>query len=602
MMVATAAIALGAGVAIKEFVAFDQAITSTSAKFADLNLQTQEGQRTLEELGITARQVGATTEFTATQAGEGLEFLALAGLSATQSMTALPEVVDLATASQLDLSRATDISTDTLGAFNLMTEDTIQLQANMARVNDVLAATSASANTDVEQLFEAIGNGAATFSNAGQSIETFSALAGKMANATIKGGEAGTALRNVMLRLSDPSAEAADELQRLGINIADENGNFRDIIDIIGDFEDSLAGLGEVERTTALSTIFGARTVNSFNVLLNEGSDSLREYRGALEQSEGAASRMADTIRGSLQNRLATLKSAALEVGFKFVEAFEEQGGEALGTLTEAVRNFNVQGVLDGISNVIGFFRTLINIVKPFLPIILSILAAWKAYQAILLIVAAAQAVLNAVMAANPVTLIILAIGALIGIIIILVKNWEKVKDFFLRTLGRIADFFRFVGGVISNVWNSAIDAITERWERFKERIVAIFNFIREIAAMVSDGFKEAWRNALDSVGGFFRNIWENFIQPVLEGIGRVVEFINPFDKESRDRRADRREERQERRADRRVDTTRETVERSISESRQTSEIVVRNDGTSDVETPEGPVFPGSSIRLQPSG
>ena len=107
----------------------------------------------------------------------------------------------------------------------------------LARVTDQMVKTTTTANTSFAELFEAVGKGARTFVDAGQSMATFNSFAGIMANATIKGGEAGTALRNVMLRLSKPSAEAAAQLKKLGVDVADSDGNFRDIIDIIVDFE-----------------------------------------------------------------------------------------------------------------------------------------------------------------------------------------------------------------------------------------------------------------------------------------------------------------------------------------------------------------------------
>ncbi|MCK5606226.1 phage tail tape measure protein, partial [Candidatus Pacearchaeota archaeon] len=184
-----------------EFISFDQAITAAGAKFGTAFKRGTDGAK---ELRKVTRDLGAKTEFSATQAAEGLDFLAMAGFNATQAMALLPGVVDLATSTQQDLARSTDIASDALGAFGLMTKDDTQLTENFNRILDVMSKTTTTANTDMEAMFEAVKKGAPTFTSAGQTVETFSALVGKMANSGIKGSEAGTALRNMMLRLATP--------------------------------------------------------------------------------------------------------------------------------------------------------------------------------------------------------------------------------------------------------------------------------------------------------------------------------------------------------------------------------------------------------------
>ncbi|HEC61160.1 MAG TPA: phage tail tape measure protein, partial [bacterium] len=228
-------------------------------------------------------------------------------------------------------------------------KDSSQLQTNMTRINDVMAKTITSSNTDLEQLFETIKKGAPSFTAAGQSIESFNALAGAMANAGIKGTDSGTALRNIMLRIAQPTGEAAKVIKRLGVRTQDSSGNFRDVIDILADFEKGLVGMGTAQRTAALATVFGARTVTGINVLLATGTDALREYRKSIEESTGAAAKMAGIIRGTLMNRLKALKSAAIEVGFKFIEGFTGKAGGAITDFTEKLRKFDVESIVKGI-------------------------------------------------------------------------------------------------------------------------------------------------------------------------------------------------------------------------------------------------------------
>lgn len=427
--VAAGSLAVGLGIATREFIQYDQAITSASAKFKDLNLSTEQGQRSLQKLKKVARDVGAATQFSATEAAAGLDYLAMAGFTSEQAMVSLLPVVDLATVANVDLARATDIASDALGAFGLMTEDTNQLQTNFARLNDVMAKTMTSTNTDMESMFEAMKKGAPTFTAAGQSLESFNALLGIMASSGVKGAESGTQLRNIMLRLSKPTGEASELLDTLGIRTQDSKGNFLDVIDILEQFEKATKSMGTQQKSAALSTIFGARAVTGINILLKAGTKDMRLFREMLEKSQGAAKKMAEIMRSSLAARLSILKSSAIELGFKFVEAFEKHGSTGLKKFTEIVQKFNPEPIIKGVKIFVKILIVMWKILKPFLPIILGIVAAWKAYQLILIIAAAQQMIMNAVMTANPVGLIITGIGILIGLVVLMVIHWKKIVN-----------------------------------------------------------------------------------------------------------------------------------------------------------------------------
>ena len=462
-----------------DFINYDQAITSASAKFKGLNTETLEGQKTLQSLMDTARELGGTTEFSASQAANGLDFLATAGFTAEQAIASLPGVVDLATVAGTDLARATDIASDSLGAFGLMTKNTQQLQKNFTRINDVFAKTMTTANTNMEALFESVTKGGPAFTAAGQSLETFSALAGVMANAGIKGSESGTSLRNVMLRLASPAKDASKIMRNLGIQTKDGDGNFRDIIDILADFEKGLVGMGTAQRTAALSTVFGARSVTGINVLLQEGTSSLKDYRNSLLEAGGASSKMANIMRGSIGNQLASLKSAALEVGFQFIDTFKDKIGPAIQTVTEAIRGINIPTLIEN-------FKSFIETASKFRGVLFGIAAGWTAFkiamagaaivQAVQSFIfftnalrgaAVAQGLLNAVMLANPIGAIAVAIGLLIGGLFLLVDNFDVVSKAFLSVMDVI------VFGTLG-----IIKALLNPFDTISRAISAITNFV----------------------------------------------------------------------------------------------------------------------------
>ena len=209
-MKAMAGVAAGAGVAlagktvvdsVKTYVEFEDAVTKAGSKFKDIDVTSAEYNQTLEKLQASAREVGALTKFSAVDSANALDKMAMAGLTSEQSMGMLMGTTNLAAAVGLDLTSAVDMATDAMGAFNLVSEDQDQISANMNRIADVVAKTTNMANLDMNMWFESVKMGASTFTSLGGTIEEFSAYAGTLANAGIKGGMAGNALKNIMLNL-----------------------------------------------------------------------------------------------------------------------------------------------------------------------------------------------------------------------------------------------------------------------------------------------------------------------------------------------------------------------------------------------------------------
>lgn len=498
-MYAVVGVGVAAGLITREFLKFDQAITAASAKFPELQENTEESRRSLEKLKMTARLVGRDTQFSASQAAEGLDFLAMAGFSAQQSMSLLPGVTNLATVANVDLARATDIASDAIGAFGMMTKDSVQLTQNFTRIQDVMAATMTRANTNMEDLFESIKKGAPAFTAAGQSLESFNALAGIMANSGLKGAESGTQLRNIMLRLAAPTGQAAKLLDQLGIRTRDADGNFRDVVDILADFEKGTKNMGTAQKSAALSVIFGARSVTGMNILLQEGTKNIRTFREGLLNAGGASEKMAGIMRRSLLNRLKALLSAVIELGFKFIDAFSKQGGDAIDSLVKVARAlgpiFELLGKVASkivkilpflIGGFIAYKVALIGVmtyqkimialgwIKYLIMMRKAIFAAVKATK----IWAVVQKIMNVIMTANPIGLIVVGIAALIAIIIIAIKYYDKFGAVILGLMGP-------VGLLVS-----AFVQIYKRWDRIKEAFTAggIKAGLKEIGKAILDG------------------------------------------------------------------------------------------------------------------
>lgn len=406
---------------------FEQTLVNAAAKFPG---EIRRGTEAFEQLEAAAKKTGSTTEFTASQAASALNFLAMAGFNAESSVAALPGVVDLATAAQVDLATATDVASDSLGAFGLMTKDASKLGINLARVNDVIAKTTTSANTTVEALFETIKDGAPVATTAGASIETFAALAGELANSGIKGSKAGTTLKNMFLSLSAPGTGAAKILKRLGVSTKDAQGDMRDIVDILGDLNGSLDGLGTADKSGVLEGIFGKIPIAGVNVLLASGSDRLREYRKELEGASGASSKMASVMRDTLQGRLNSLKSAVEGVKISIFSMTSGPLSDVIEKTTAWVRA-NEQLIATNVGEFIAKIITNLPAIIEWVTWGAKAIAAFMAFSIVLKTLVGVLTLVNLVMAANPITLIVLAVVAAIAAFTALVVWIDDVAEAF---------------------------------------------------------------------------------------------------------------------------------------------------------------------------
>lgn len=461
-------VARGARVVTEEFVDFDQALTQAGAKFPEV---IKRGTDSFRKLGAVARKVGAETQFTAADAARGLDFLAMAGFDAQQAMVALPGVTDLATIANTDLARSTDIATDALGAFNLMSKDSIQLEKNLSRVTDVMAATVTSANTDIEQLFEAMKMAGPVATNAGASIETFNTIAAEMANAGIKGTLAGTALRTAFINLSAPVPKAQKLLNKFGIATKDSSGNMRDLLDIMDDVRGATSKMGSAQKTAALNTIFGRRAVAGMSVILNASSEQLREFRQTLIDAGGASKRMAGDIRKSIGNRLKELRSTLIEVGFKFLEAFVGKGEGGLDKLIAAVRRFDVKPIVEGIKTIVNIIGVAVDGIKIFGEALWDLKDVLKAVALTIGIVKAAQWAWNVAMLANPLGILIAAIVAAIVVIAVLANKWDSATATITLAIMQIRntflDIFETIQGAFIRFANFMINGVNQIFEAF---------------------------------------------------------------------------------------------------------------------------------------
>lgn len=283
---------------------FDSSMSQVAATMGIL----PQGE-TFEKLTAAAEEMGATTKYTAAQAGDALNYLALAGYKADESIAALPTVLNLAQAGGMELAAASDMVTDSLSALGLE-------QSQMTEFTDKMAVTAQKSNTSVSQLGEAILTMGATAKDMKGGVTELNTMLGVLADNGIKGAEGGTKLRNAYLSLTAPTDKAAETLEKLKVSAYDANGAVRAMPDILNDFNNALAGMEDQERIDIISTIFNARDIGAVNALLATSSDRYNELAGYIENSAGAAEQMAAVMNDNVEGAFASVNSAA--------EAFEK--------------------------------------------------------------------------------------------------------------------------------------------------------------------------------------------------------------------------------------------------------------------------------------
>lgn len=290
------------------------------------------------ELRELALEMGSSTAFSATEAAEALNYMALAGYDSATSMSMLPNVLNLAAAGGMDLAAASDMITDSQSALNLTLDETSVLVDQMAQA-------ASKSNTSVSQLGEAILTVGGTASYMYGGTEELATVLGVLADNGIKGSEGGTHLRNMLLSLSAPTDKAQATLKQLGVEIFDAEGNMRSFAEIFPELNAAMSGMTDQEKLNAFSTIFNSRDIASATALLNTSTERWEELGDAISDSAGAAQQMAETQLDNLAGDITIFKSAlegtkiAVSDGLSpTLREFVQFGTEGLSGLTEAIR------------------------------------------------------------------------------------------------------------------------------------------------------------------------------------------------------------------------------------------------------------------------
>lgn len=312
----------------------------------------------LKALTDKAKEMGATTKFSASESADALQYMAMAGWKTEDMLNGLEGIMNLAAASGEDLATTSDIVTDALTAFGLSAEDSTHFA-------DVLAQASSNANTNVGMMGETFKYVAPVAGALGYTAEDTALAIGLMANSGIKASQAGTSLRSIMSRMAKPTKEVQGAMDKLEVSLTDSNGNMKSLNEVMGDLRNGFAGLSEAEAAEMAAALGGQEAMSGLLAIVNASDDDFDKLSDAIYSCDGAAKRMADTMNDNLQGQITILKSGLEGLGISLYENMEaplkEVVKEAQNMVQQLQDAFNNGGLDEVVSTVGNIFAQIVE-------------------------------------------------------------------------------------------------------------------------------------------------------------------------------------------------------------------------------------------------
>ncbi len=492
----------------------------------------------LEALTKKAREMGSKTKFSASEAAEAMNYMAMAGWKTEDMLSGIEGVMNLTAASGEDLATTSDIVTDALTAFGLSAQDS-------GHFADVLAAASSNANTNVSMMGETFKYCAPIAGALGFSVEDTAEAIGLMANAGIKSTQAGTSLRTIMTNLSGEVKICGENIGEVTVATTNADGSMRDLSDILADCRTAFSGLSESEKAAAAESLVGKNAMSGFLALMNAGEGDIAKLSGAIDNCNGAAQSMADTMNNNLEGQLTILKSQLQELAISFGEILLPAVKKIVGWVQGFIDMLN--SLPDGVKETIVTVALIAAALRPVLIIIGKIITAVGTIMTIVpKVVGVIKAVktaflaLNATMLANPIVLIIAAIAALVAAFIYLWNNcdefrqfwidlWESIKEIAVAVWEALKEFFvaawEFIKTTAETVWNGLASFFTGLWEGIKNTFTTVVNAISTFLSTMWNTIKSVAETVWNAISTFFTTIW-NGIKTV---VTTVVTAISIF-------------------------------------------------------------------------
>ena len=478
--------------AVKTAADFDSAMSKVAAVSGATG-------KDLDALRDKAREMGSKTKFSASEAAEAMNYMAMAGWKTEDMLSGIEGVMNLAAASGEDLATTSDIVTDALTAFGLSAKDS-------GHFADILAAASSNANTNVSMMGETFKYCAPIAGALGFSAEDTAEAIGLMANAGIKGSQAGTALRTIMNNLSGDVKICGSSIGEVTVATTNADGSMRDLSDILADCRTAFSGLSESEKAAAAESLVGKNAMSGFLALMNAGEADINKLSSAIDNCDGCAAGMAETMNDNLAGQLTILKSQLQELAISFGELLMPAIRTIVGWIQKFVDWLNSMD--EGTRKVIVTIALVAAAIGPVLIIVGKVISAIGTIMTIIPklagVINAAKGVIaafNAVCAANPYVLIIAAIVALVAAFIYLWNNCEEFRQFWI-------DLWESIKEIAVAVWEALKEFFTAAWEAIKTTAVTVWNAIKDFFTGLWEGIKNIFTTVVNAISTFLTNAW----------------------------------------------------------------------------------------------
>lgn len=517
--VTTPLVGLGTA-AVKTAADFEQAMAQVAA-VSGLDTASKE----FEDLSNKAKEMGASTKFSASEAAEAFNYMAMAGWDASQMMDGISGIMDLAAASGEDLATTSDIVTDALTAFGLVAEDS-------GHFADILAAASNSANTNVQMLGESFKYVAPVAGALGFNIEDVSVALGLMANSGIKASQAGTSLRSLITNLARPTGQAATAIEELNISLTDTTGNVKPLDDLMLELRETFSGLTEAEKAQYAAMLAGQEGMSGLLAIVNATDADFEKLTNSINNASGTAREMADKQLDTLEGKLTILKSALEGLAISFGEVLIPMMTRFVEWITSLVDKFNAMDestketivkvaafaaalgpVMVILGNVIGLITKISGAVGQVSQLMGGLTGAVEASAGT---AAKLGAALSGILA--PVLAVVAAVAALVAAFKHLWDTNEAFRGAIMGIWGSIKGAFdEFFSGITERInalgfdFENFTQVISALWGGFTQLLGPLFIGVFEQVSIVIQTTLDLILNVLDVFIGLFTGNWEQF-------------------------------------------------------------------------------------------
>ena len=481
----------------------------------------------LEALRDKAREMGAKTKFSASEAAEAMNYMAMAGWKTGDMLDGIEGIMNLAAASGEDLATTSDIVTDALTALGLSAADS-------GHFADILAAASSNANTNVSMMGETFKYCAPVAGALGFTAEDTAEAIGLMANAGIKSSQAGTAMRTMLTNLTGEVKFSGAAFGEMTVQTTNADGSMRSLGDILADCRVAFSQMSESERSANAEALVGKNAMSGFLAVMNAAPADIEKLNSAINNCDGTAEKMATTMQDNLEGQLTILKSQLEELAISFGELLMPAIRTIVGWIQKFVDWLNSMG--EGTKKVVMTVALLAAALGPVLIVIGKVVSAIGTIMTIvpkiagaINVVKGAFAALNVTMLANPITLIIAAIAALVAAFIYLWNNCEGFRQFWIN-------LWEGIKQAVTTAWNAITSFLSTAWESILGIAQTVWGAISGFFTTLWEGITGVFTAAWTSISGVMTTIWNTItsvwqsiydtISPLLEAFRYLFETI----------------------------------------------------------------------------